>query len=133
VSVVAAGVRDHRRAGADLRNDCVEQVELLAVGDGGAFAGGAADDDAVRAVLDQVPRHPPCRLVVDGTVAGEGGHHRGQQLSENGAIHRDDSTLQSSKVLRSWPEQLNRSSSPIPNLPPTVWTRCWRSRAVAWR
>ena len=44
----------------------------------GDLAGGARDDDAVRAVLDQVARERARRGLVDRPVLGERGDHRGQ-------------------------------------------------------
>ena len=75
--VVGAGAADHGGLVADLVLDGRAAARLLLVAEGRRLAGGAGDDDAVGAVLDQVAARA-CRAarLVHRAVLGERGHHR---------------------------------------------------------
>jgi hypothetical protein len=53
-----------------------QQLELLVIGERGRLTGGAGDDQAVRAVLDEVARDCTGAFEVERAVLGERGHHR---------------------------------------------------------
>ena len=80
---VRAGAGDDRRVVADRLERGAEEVEPLVVGERRALAGRAGDDDAVGAVLDEVPRQPLERVEVDRAVLAERRHDRGQDVAEH--------------------------------------------------
>ena len=79
--VVGAGAADQQRVLADLGPHRAEQLDRLLVGQGRALAGGAADDQPVRAVLEQVRGEPPRRVRVDRPVLVERRRHRRDHAS----------------------------------------------------
>ena len=80
--VVGAGAADHRRLVADLVDYRRQQRDVLLVVEGRRLAGRAGDDDAVRAVLDQVGGELPRRRLVDRPARLEGGRHRRQDSAD---------------------------------------------------
>ena len=63
-----------------------EELDPLVVGERRRLAGRAGDDEAVAAVLHQVPRHRPERVVVDLAVRVERRDDSGQDLAEHRSI-----------------------------------------------
>ena len=71
-------------ASADSVFHDLEDALILVVGHGGVFTGGAANHQAVVAVVDQVVRQVRHLLFVHGAIRGEGGYHSGQEATEDG-------------------------------------------------
>ena len=109
--VVGARVCDHGMCGADLGDDRLEQHELLVVGHGRPLAGRPADDDPVRAGVDEVAGDPPGRVQVDRSVAGKGRDHGGQQVSQ-GCTHLAKSTAPGADLLLPRRSRQSITSSP---------------------
>ena len=61
----------------------LEDALVLVIGHGGVFTGGTADHQAVVALLHKVVRQVCDLLFINGTVLGEGGHHCGQEATED--------------------------------------------------
>ena len=76
--VVGARAADHRSPAADLVDHRAQQRDVLLVVEGRRLARRPGDDDAVRAVLDQVGRELSRRGLVHPAVGVERGRHRGQ-------------------------------------------------------
>ena len=71
--VVGAGAADQQDVVADLGADRAQQLDRLLVGQGRALAGGAADDEPVRAVLEQVGGQAARRGVVSTAPSSSNG------------------------------------------------------------
>ena len=85
--VVGAGPGDHRDG--DRLGDRPPQVPLLVVGQHRRLAGGAGDDEAVVAVLDEPAGEGGGAVEVQGAVRRERCHHGGQHGAETaGAGHQ---------------------------------------------
>ena len=72
---------------ADRLERRAEQVEPLAVRQRRALAGRPGDDDAVRAVLDEVARERLERVEVDAAVGVERRDHRRQHVAEHVEVY----------------------------------------------
>jgi hypothetical protein len=70
--VVRAAAGDDRGLAAELGDGDRDQAPVLVVGERRRLAGRAADDDAVRAVRDEVPEERGERLLVDAAAASNG-------------------------------------------------------------
>ena len=77
LGVVGAGAADQQRLVADLGAHRVQQLDLLAVGQRRALAGGAGEHQPVRAVLEQVGGEPPGARRGRRAVLAERRRHRG--------------------------------------------------------
>jgi hypothetical protein len=86
--VVRAGTGDHLGATADLVHGYPEEIELLGVAQRRRLAGRPANDEPVRAVLDEERRELAEPVEVDCAVGTERRHHRG----DHGAEHLSKST-----------------------------------------
>src|SRR5581483_9619784 len=81
---------DDARAVADGLDRRAYELEPLVVVDRRALAGGAGDDEAVAAVVDEVRGKPLEGVVVDGAVVAERRRDRGQDVPEHLSIVRSD-------------------------------------------
>ena len=61
----------------------LEDALVFVIGHGGVFAGGAADHQAIVAILHKVARQVCDLLFVNGAVLREGGYHCGQKATED--------------------------------------------------
>ena len=61
----------------------LEDALVLVIGHGGVLTGGTADHQAVVAVLHKVVRQVCNLLFIHGAVLREGGHHCGQEATED--------------------------------------------------
>ena len=77
---------DDGRAVADLVERRRVELEALVVGERRALARRAGDDEAVRAVVDEVARERAEAVEVDRAVPLERRHDRGQHLAEHAPI-----------------------------------------------
>jgi hypothetical protein len=75
--------REHRAAVAHGVDGRLDELQALVVRERRRLAGRARDDDAVRAVVEQVAREGAERLDVDGAVGAERRHDRCQDLAEH--------------------------------------------------
>ena len=118
---VRAGAGDDRRLVADRLERGADQVEPLVVGERRALAGRAGDDDAVRAVLDEMARERLERVEVDAAVVVERRDHRRQDVAEHAGSVR--------VILDGrW---RGSSSSTAPGTAPGAsrsWSRAWQLR-----
>lgn len=69
------------RANGILHN--LEDALVLVIGHGGVFAGGTADHQAVVTVLHKVVRQVCDLLFINGAALRKGGHHCGQEATED--------------------------------------------------
>ena len=83
---------DDGRPVADLVNRRLVEREALGIRERGRLTGGSRDDQAIRAVVDEMRGERSEALEVDRAVRLERGDDRGQDL----ALHRQDSTKPSS-------------------------------------
>jgi len=75
--VVGACSEDQRRFVGELVANCAKDSQLLVVAERRRLAGRARDHEAVRAVLDQMPRQPSRAGIVDSAVLVERRDHGG--------------------------------------------------------
>ena len=80
---VGACARDHGRLVADCFERSAEEIEPLRVGQGGALAGGAGNDDAVGAIRDEVAGKVLERVEVDRAVVAKRRDDRCQHVAEH--------------------------------------------------
>ena len=85
--VVGARAGDDRRPAGDRLEDGAEHRGLLVVGECRRLAGRAGDDEAVRAVGQQVEGELAERLVIDIERRRERRHHRGDDRAEPWISH----------------------------------------------
>ncbi len=80
--VVRARAADDGCVRADLVEDGLEELDRLVIGERGPLAGRSRDDDAVRAVLDQVRGELARALDIERAIVGKRRDHRRQDSFE---------------------------------------------------
>jgi hypothetical protein len=84
--IVGAGTHDHLALALGPGNDFGEQFFFFCIGHGGGFTCGAADQDGIRAVVQQPGGEFRRPVRIQGTVFMEEGHHGCNQSSEIGFL-----------------------------------------------
>src|SRR5664279_772524 len=84
--VIGADAGDDGGAVADGLDDGSQQASVLGHGRGGRFAGGAADDETVIALIDQVAGHSLRCVEVEIAVGGERRDHSGQHTPKRRSL-----------------------------------------------